>query len=103
MLKNLSGAPGIKIILSKINAGAKNITVSSVYGSFRSVLYSLFVSKINKNVLIITSAETVYRLYGEMRALKPVFNMKKKITAYPEDDSFIYRNIKPSGKISAER
>lgn len=102
MLSALERSASLKNTVTKLSAG-KDCLVDSVNPSFKAVMYSYLASAVNKDLVIITSSENIYPLFGEMLSLQNIFKHNAQIAAYPEDDSLLYTQLKASREVSKER
>ncbi|HNZ30001.1 MAG TPA: hypothetical protein PKJ42_08415, partial [Candidatus Goldiibacteriota bacterium] len=95
MFSSLEKSESLKKTALKLSSG-KSCTADSVNPSFKAFLYSYLASASGKDLVIITSSDNVYPLYGEMLSLKEIFGHGAGIAAYPEDDSLLYTQLKAS-------
>ncbi len=102
MFSSLEKSESLKKTALKLSSG-KSCTADSVNPSFKAFLYSYLASASGKDLVIITSSDNVYPLYGEMLSLKEIFGHGAGIAAYPEDDSLLYTQLKASREVSGER
>jgi transcription-repair coupling factor (superfamily II helicase) len=89
-------------IIDRIVSG-RHTFVESLSDCFKGVFYSYIAAKTQKNIVIVTGSDNVYPLFAEILSLRESFGISGEVAYYPEDDSFMYRNIQPSKEIAKIR
>lgn len=99
-LKNFSP---LNHLINLILKNKKNIHIEINRNSFKSIFFLYLMDSLNKNIILITPTEDIYKTYFELDEIAKILGNNKKIILYPEDDSFIYENIKSSKEIDKLR
>ncbi len=103
MLDYLDDYSKLNSILKSIKSGNKNIFINIQESSFNSILYLFFASILNKDIFLITHSSQMYKVYSEIIEFSGFFRNNHKVILYPEDDSFLYKNLKSSKEINKIR
>ncbi len=103
MLDYLKGCSKLKSILKTIKSSNKNIFINIQESSFDSILYLYISSILNKDIFLVTPSSKIYKVYSEIIEFSKFFRNNYKVILYPEDDSFLYMNLKSSKEINKIR
>jgi len=99
MLGDMLKSGIVREISEKVRLGIKNITVAPVPGCFKGILYAAMGMSENKDVVIITSTDSLYSLYGEISGLSRLAGNKANVMVYPEKNILMIprclRKIRP--------
>ncbi len=93
----------LNFIIKSVKSENKNIFVNIPETSFNSIFYLYLANLINKDIFIITHSNKLFNICSEIMEFSKFFKTEHKIILYPEDDSFLYKDIKPSKEISRMR
>ncbi|HDT15380.1 MAG TPA: DEAD/DEAH box helicase, partial [Firmicutes bacterium] len=102
MFSFLEKSPSAGLVLEKLKKKS-NVFAEPVPAAFKGTFYSYLACGQDKNVIILTSSDEMYRIYSEMSFILKENGIEREILLYPEDDSLIYSRIKASYEISKMR
>ncbi|MCX7698000.1 MAG: transcription-repair coupling factor [Candidatus Goldbacteria bacterium] len=103
MIDYLENYSYLNSVIKSINTGQKNILVDIPESSFNSLFYLFLAMKTDRDIFIITHSTELFNTYSELIEFLKFFEISHKVILYPEDDSFLYRDIKSSREINRMR
>ena len=86
-----------------LKEGSRKINAGSLHGCLRPIVYPHLCAVHPESSVIITTSSDMYGLYSSVSSFGRMYPGFKKTYIYPEDDSLMYKNIKPSKEASRVR
>lgn len=90
-------------ILQLLKEGSRKVNAGSLHGCLRGLVYPHLCAAHPESSVIITTSADMYGLYSSIESFAPEYSGCKKVFIYPEDDSLMYKSIKPSKEASRVR
>jgi len=103
MFLNLKNFSPLNHLIDLLLKNKKNINIEINRNSFKSLFFLYLMNSLNKNIVLIAPAEDIYKIHFELNEIAKISEDNKKIILYPEDDSFVYENIKASKEVDKLR